>query len=45
MVDLQLHEQNQQQIIYEEGKEMEALVRAQTNHTTLTAYLETVAMN
>ena len=43
IVNLQLHEQNQQQIIYEEGEEMEALVRAQTNHTTLTAYFETVA--
>ena len=41
--NLQLHEKNGQQLIYEEGEELEALVRAHTSHTTLTSYFETVA--
>ena len=41
--NLQLHEKNGQQLIYEEGEEMEALVHAHTSHTTLTSYFETVS--
>ena len=43
VVCLQLHEQNCQQVLYEEGEEVEALVRAQTKKTTLTGYFELVA--
>ena len=40
---LQLHEENYQQVLFEEGEELEALIRAGTKQTTLTGYFAAVS--